>query len=196
MLLPRHKSEEENPAERLEERLSSVRIGGDADSGLRGKASPGGRGRWRGLRRSHQSLEVPNYSPFSSPQHNPSPSSRFTLRRLFTFKSRRIWRSHEPPREETLHPLDDEELGAAARRQSFPALAYQDGFIAGLNTSSSDFLTSLDPSNSLGLSKESLSPNMMNAPNDSTLQCYCGHNDCPFCNLLLNLERTQPDLLM
>ena len=27
-------------------------------------------------------------------------------------------------------------------------------------------------------------------------QCYCGHNDCPFCNLLLNLERTQPDLLM
>jgi len=142
-------------------------------------------------------FKVSNYSPLSSPQH--TQSSRFTLRRLFTFKSRRIWRSHEPPREESLRPPEDE-LGAAARRQSFPALvAYQDdqdGLIAGLNTSSSDFLTSIDPSNSLGLSKESLSPNMMNAPNNSTLQCYCGHNDCPFCNLLLNLERTQPDLLM
>ena len=27
-------------------------------------------------------------------------------------------------------------------------------------------------------------------------QCYCGHDDCPFCNLLLNLERTDPNLLM
>ena len=32
--------------------------------------------------------------------------------------------------------------------------------------------------------------------NNPLVQCYCGHDDCPFCNLLLNLERTDPNLLM
>ncbi|XP_023341903.1 uncharacterized protein LOC111711715 [Eurytemora carolleeae] len=39
------------------------------------------------------------------------------------------------------------------------------------------------------------SPNMMNAPNNSTVQCFCGDISCPFCNLLLNLELTDPTLL-
>ena len=31
-------------------------------------------------------------------------------------------------------------------------------------------------------------------PYNSTMQCYCGQNSCPFCNLLLNLERTETGL--
>lgn len=37
--------------------------------------------------------------------------------------------------------------------------------------------------------------NKMSCPNDSTLQCYCGHIDCPCCNLLMNLEITDPEIL-
>ena len=36
------------------------------------------------------------------------------------------------------------------------------------------------------------SPNILNAPDDSTVQCCCGDISCPFCNLLINLELTCP----
>jgi hypothetical protein len=38
--------------------------------------------------------------------------------------------------------------------------------------------------------------NYMNAPNQSTTQCDCGDDSCPFCNLLLNMEMTDPNMLM
>lgn len=38
--------------------------------------------------------------------------------------------------------------------------------------------------------------NYMNAPNQSTTQCDCGNDDCPFCNLMLNMEMTDPNMLM
>ena len=34
--------------------------------------------------------------------------------------------------------------------------------------------------------------NMVNAPDNSTVQCDCGHINCPMCNLLMNLELTEP----
>ena len=37
---------------------------------------------------------------------------------------------------------------------------------------------------------ESISINLLNAPGDSTVQCDCGHINCPFCNLMMNLELT------
>lgn len=38
--------------------------------------------------------------------------------------------------------------------------------------------------------------NYMNAPNQSTTQCDCGEDTCQFCNLLLNMEMTDPTMLM
>ncbi len=38
--------------------------------------------------------------------------------------------------------------------------------------------------------------NYMNAPNQSTTQCDCGEDTCQFCNLLLNMEMTDPNMLM
>ena len=38
--------------------------------------------------------------------------------------------------------------------------------------------------------------NYMNAPNMSTTQCDCGDDSCQFCNLLLNMEMTDPNMLM
>jgi len=35
---------------------------------------------------------------------------------------------------------------------------------------------------------ERVSVNLVNAPEDSLLQCDCGHINCPLCNLLMNLE--------
>ena len=43
---------------------------------------------------------------------------------------------------------------------------------------------------------ESISINMLNAPGDSTVQCDCGHINCPLCNLMMNLELTDPNQLM
>lgn len=42
---------------------------------------------------------------------------------------------------------------------------------------------------------ESVSVNLMNAPGNSTMQCDCGHINCPFCNLMMNLELTDPSQL-
>ena len=40
-----------------------------------------------------------------------------------------------------------------------------------------------------------LTVNLINAPNDSTLQCGCENINCPFCNLMLSIEGTDPTVL-
>lgn len=42
---------------------------------------------------------------------------------------------------------------------------------------------------------ESISINLCNAPDNSTMQCDCGHINCPLCNLMMNLELTDPNVL-
>ena len=42
---------------------------------------------------------------------------------------------------------------------------------------------------------ENISINLVNAPDNSTVQCDCGHINCPLCNLMMNLELTDPTLL-
>ena len=37
--------------------------------------------------------------------------------------------------------------------------------------------------------------NVCNAPNNSTLQCGCENINCPFCNLMLSIEKTDPSVL-
>ena len=37
--------------------------------------------------------------------------------------------------------------------------------------------------------------NLLNAPNESTVQCGCENINCPFCNLMMNLELTDPSVL-
>ena len=37
--------------------------------------------------------------------------------------------------------------------------------------------------------------NVLNAPNNSTLQCGCENINCPFCNLMLSIEQTDPTVL-
>jgi len=37
--------------------------------------------------------------------------------------------------------------------------------------------------------------NVCNAPNNSTDQCGCENINCPFCNLLMSIEKTDPNVL-
>lgn len=37
--------------------------------------------------------------------------------------------------------------------------------------------------------------NLCNAPNNSTVQCGCENISCPFCNLMLSIEQTDPTVL-
>lgn len=37
--------------------------------------------------------------------------------------------------------------------------------------------------------------NVCNAPNSSTVQCGCENVNCPFCNLMLSIEKTDPTVL-
>ena len=37
-----------------------------------------------------------------------------------------------------------------------------------------------------------MSINLVNAPDNSLVQCDCGHINCPMCNLMMNLELTEP----
>lgn len=78
--------------------------------------------------------------------------------------------------------------------------------ISGLNPSSSDMRvnTVISGHQNIGTlfgpnsmtHPESISINMLNAPGDSTVQCDCGHINCPLCNLMMNLELTDPTRLM
>ncbi len=38
---------------------------------------------------------------------------------------------------------------------------------------------------------DSISVNLVNAPGNSTVQCDCGHINCPLCNLMMNLELSE-----
>jgi len=54
--------------------------------------------------------------------------------------------------------------------------------------------------NTLWASNEITTPgaitvNVVNAPNDSTVQCGCDNISCPFCNLMMSLEFTDPSVL-
>ncbi len=77
--------------------------------------------------------------------------------------------------------------------------------ISGLNASSTDVrentvrsghqsIRTLYEANNV-VYPESFSINLMNAPDNSTTQCDCGHINCPFCNLMMNLELTDPTVL-
>ena len=37
--------------------------------------------------------------------------------------------------------------------------------------------------------------NLCNAPNNSTVQCGCENINCPFCNLMMSIEQTDPSVL-
>ncbi|XP_023323555.1 uncharacterized protein LOC111697697 [Eurytemora carolleeae] len=78
--------------------------------------------------------------------------------------------------------------------------------IGTLNASSSDIsqnpirsghrdIGSLFSSEDMSMDDGYLRLNLLNCPNTSTLQCDCGHINCPCCNLLMNLEVTDPSLL-
>merc|ERR1711884_159216 len=50
-------------------------------------------------------------------------------------------------------------------------------------------------SNDSQVGRQPMMVNVVNAPNNSTLQCGCENISCPFCNLMLNIERTDPSVL-
>ena len=41
----------------------------------------------------------------------------------------------------------------------------------------------------------SITVNVVNAPNDSTVQCGCDNISCPFCNLMMSIALTDPSVL-
>ena len=41
----------------------------------------------------------------------------------------------------------------------------------------------------------SITVNLVNAPNDSTVQCGCDNISCPFCNLMMSIALTDPSVL-
>ena len=50
-------------------------------------------------------------------------------------------------------------------------------------------------SNDSQIGRQPMTVNVVNAPNNSTLQCGCENISCPFCNLMLSIERTDPSVL-
>ena len=56
-------------------------------------------------------------------------------------------------------------------------------------------LDTLFASNNSEVGRQSITVNVVNAPNNSTLQCGCENISCPFCNLILSIERTDPSVL-
>jgi len=88
------------------------------------------------------------------------------------------------------------------RRLSNPSTKQEKG----LNTSSTDVrgdhivrsghqeIQTLYAANNVNY-PDSISINLVNAPDNSTVQCDCGHINCPLCNLMMNLELTDPSLL-
>ena len=50
-------------------------------------------------------------------------------------------------------------------------------------------------SNDSQIGRQPVTVNVVNAPNNSTLQCGCENISCPFCNLMLSIERTDPSVL-
>lgn len=77
--------------------------------------------------------------------------------------------------------------------------------IAGLNASSTDIRENTVRSGHQDIGTlyapnnvtypENISINLVNAPDNSTMQCGCGHINCPLCNLMMSLELTDPNVL-
>ena len=45
------------------------------------------------------------------------------------------------------------------------------------------------------ITTEPITVNLVNAPNDSTVQCGCDNINCPFCNLMMSIELMDPTVL-
>jgi len=56
-------------------------------------------------------------------------------------------------------------------------------------------LDTLYASNNSEVGRKPITVNLVNAPNNSTLQCGCDNISCPFCNLMLSIEQTDPSVL-
>jgi len=56
-------------------------------------------------------------------------------------------------------------------------------------------LDTLYASNESTAGRQAITVNVVNAPNNSTLQCGCENINCPFCNLMLSIEGTDPTVL-
>ena len=56
-------------------------------------------------------------------------------------------------------------------------------------------LDTLYASNNSEVGRKPITVNLVNAPNNSTLQCGCENISCPFCNLMLSIEQTDPSVL-
>ena len=54
---------------------------------------------------------------------------------------------------------------------------------------------SLYASNDMAARQAPITVNVCNAPNNSTVQCGCENINCPFCNLMLSIEKTDPTVL-
>ena len=48
------------------------------------------------------------------------------------------------------------------------------------------------PTSTYNENNQQMSINLVNAPDNSLVQCDCGHINCPMCNLMMNLELTEP----
>ena len=56
-------------------------------------------------------------------------------------------------------------------------------------------LSTLWASNDTEMGRQPIMVNVVNAPNNSTLQCGCENISCPFCNLIMSIEQTDPSVL-
>lgn len=56
-------------------------------------------------------------------------------------------------------------------------------------------LDTIYASNDTQAGRQKIMVNVCNAPNNSTVQCGCENINCPFCNLMLSIERTDPSVL-
>ena len=50
-------------------------------------------------------------------------------------------------------------------------------------------------SNASAVGRQEVTVNVVNAPNNSTTQCGCENINCPFCNLMLSIEKMDPSVL-
>ncbi len=50
-------------------------------------------------------------------------------------------------------------------------------------------------SNASAVGRQEVTVNVCNAPNNSTIQCGCENINCPFCNLMLSIEKMDPSVL-
>ena len=56
-------------------------------------------------------------------------------------------------------------------------------------------LDTIFASNDSEVGRQPITVNVVNAPNNSTVQCGCDNINCPFCNLILSIQKTDPSVL-